>query len=145
MTLLGGMVCQFAIFACHKWGNNLHRSTNYCIVCWLSWWTGSWMLQVTDHMEASSIFYVKVRMLDQLEKSKSFILTITWLGIALLTVQHNIIFARLSYTILQMPSDKPHPTLFPLSAVLLILIKHPIPAVLHFYLSQWTIRQYQTG
>jgi len=51
------------------------------------------MLQDMDHKEASCIFYVKVGTLDQLEKSKFCILTITKLGIFMLTVQDESIFS----------------------------------------------------
>jgi len=46
-----------------------------------------------DHMEASCIFYVKVGTLDQLEQSKFCALTVTKLGIVMLTVQDDSIFS----------------------------------------------------
>jgi len=49
------------------------------------------MLQDIDHIEASCIFYVKVGTLNRLEQSKICILTVTTLGIAMLTVHHNLI------------------------------------------------------
>ena len=45
------------------------------------------MLQGMDHMEASCVFYVKVGTLDQLEQNKFCVLTVTGLGIVMLTVQ----------------------------------------------------------
>jgi len=50
------------------------------------------MLQDMDHMEASCVFYIKVGTLDQLEQSRISVLTITSLGIAMLTVSHDLIF-----------------------------------------------------
>jgi len=50
------------------------------------------MLHDMDHMEASCIIYVKVGTFDQLEQSKICILTVTTLGIAMLTIQHELIF-----------------------------------------------------
>jgi len=49
------------------------------------------MLQDMDHMEASCVFYVKVGTLDQLEQSKFCVLTVTELGIVMLTVQDDSI------------------------------------------------------
>jgi len=51
------------------------------------------MLQGMDHMEASCVFYVKVGTLDQLEQSKFCVLSITKLGIVMLTVQIDSIFS----------------------------------------------------
>ena len=51
------------------------------------------MLQDIDHMEASCVLYVKVGMLDQLEQSKICMFTVTSLGIAMLTKQHELIFS----------------------------------------------------
>jgi len=44
------------------------------------------MLQDMDDMEASCIFYVKVGTFDQLEQSKISVLTVTKLGIDMLTI-----------------------------------------------------------
>jgi len=51
------------------------------------------MLQGMDHMEASCVFYVKVGTLDQLEQSKFCVLTVTKLGIVMITVQIDSIFS----------------------------------------------------
>jgi len=51
------------------------------------------MLQDIDHMEASCIFYVKVGTLDQLEHSKFCVLTVTKLGIVMLTLQDDSMFS----------------------------------------------------
>ena len=50
------------------------------------------MLQDMDHIEASYISYVKVGTLIRLEQSKIHVLTFTTLGIAMLTVHHDMIF-----------------------------------------------------
>ena len=50
------------------------------------------MLQDMDHREASCIFDVKVGTLNQLEQSKICVLTVTTLGIAMLTVDHDLMF-----------------------------------------------------
>ena len=50
------------------------------------------MLQEMDHMEASCIFYVKVGRFDQFEQSKISVLTVTSLGIVMITVHYNLIF-----------------------------------------------------
>ena len=44
------------------------------------------MLQGKDHMEACCVFYIKVGMFDQLEQIKICILTVTSLGIVMLTI-----------------------------------------------------------
>jgi len=48
------------------------------------------MLQDMDDMEASYVFYLKVGMFDQLEQYKICILTVTKMGIVMLTVQHDL-------------------------------------------------------
>ena len=49
------------------------------------------MLQDMDNMESSCTCYVEVSMLNRLEQSKIGILTITPLGIAMLTIHHYMI------------------------------------------------------
>jgi len=51
------------------------------------------MLQDMDLNEASCIFYVEVGTHNQLEQSKIRILTVTTLGIAMLTVHHDMMFS----------------------------------------------------
>jgi len=51
------------------------------------------MLQGMDHLEASCVFYVKVGTLDQLEQSKFCVLTVTKLGIVMLSIQIDSIFS----------------------------------------------------
>jgi len=51
------------------------------------------MLQDLDHMEASCVFYVKVGTFDQLLQNKICVLTVTTLGIAMLTVQHDMMIS----------------------------------------------------
>jgi len=48
------------------------------------------MLQDMDHMEASRVFYVKVRTFDQLEPSKICVLTVISVGIVTLIVRHDM-------------------------------------------------------
>ena len=49
------------------------------------------MLQEMDHMEASCVFYVKVGRFDQFEQSKISVLTVTSLGIVMLTGHYDLI------------------------------------------------------
>jgi hypothetical protein len=49
------------------------------------------MLQVTDNMEASCVFYVKVGMFTHLEQSKVSFVTVNTAAIVKLTVQQNLI------------------------------------------------------
>jgi len=51
------------------------------------------MLQDIDHIEASCIFHVEVGMLNRLEQSKIGFLTIIKLGIAMLTINHYMMFS----------------------------------------------------
>ena len=51
------------------------------------------MLQDMDQREASCVFYVEVGMLNQLEQSTICLLTVTTLGIAMLTIHHDLIFS----------------------------------------------------
>jgi hypothetical protein len=48
------------------------------------------MLQDMGHIDESCIFYVKVGMFNQLEQSKTCILTVTALGIVKLTIPHDL-------------------------------------------------------
>ena len=48
------------------------------------------MLPDMDHMEASCVFYVKVGRSDQLKQSKISVLTVTSLGIVMLTVHQDL-------------------------------------------------------
>jgi hypothetical protein len=49
------------------------------------------MLHEKDQIEASCVFYVKVGRFDQFEQSKISILTVTSLGIVMLTVHYDLI------------------------------------------------------
>jgi len=51
------------------------------------------MLQDMDRMDANCILYVKVGMFDELEQNKICVLTITALGIAMLTIHHDLILS----------------------------------------------------
>jgi hypothetical protein len=51
------------------------------------------MLQEMDHMEASCVFYVKVGRFDQFEQSKVSVLTVTSLGIVMITVPYDLIIS----------------------------------------------------
>jgi len=88
-----GAICPFAVFACQMWWKLLFQTIDHWILCWLCWWARCWMLQGMDYLEVSCVFLVKVGTLDQLEQNKICILTITLLGIAILTIQHAMIFS----------------------------------------------------
>jgi len=51
------------------------------------------MLQDMDHIEARCVFYVQVGTLDRFEQSEICVLTVTTLGIAMLTVYHDMMFS----------------------------------------------------
>jgi len=51
------------------------------------------MLQDMDHIVASCVFYVDVGTLDRLQQSKICVLTVSTLGIAMLTIHHVMIFS----------------------------------------------------
>jgi len=46
------------------------------------------MLQHMDHIKATGVFYVEVGTLHQLEQSKIYVLNVTELEIAMLTILH---------------------------------------------------------
>jgi len=50
------------------------------------------MLQDMDHIEASCVFYVEVDTPNRLEQSKICVLTVSTLGIAMLTVHQGLMF-----------------------------------------------------
>jgi len=77
------------------------------------------MLQVTDNMEASCVFYVKVGTFTHLEQSKISLLTVNKSGIVTLTIQHDMI---VSVIFMQYPRDYLRQT----SADVLTLEEHPI-------------------
>jgi len=83
----------FAIFGRWEWLGVSFHGIDHCILFWFCWWVRCWMLQDIDHMEASCVLYVKVGMLGQLEQSKICMFTVTSLGIAMLTKQHELIFS----------------------------------------------------
>jgi len=60
---------------------------------WLCWWTRCWMLQDMDHVEARCVLYVEVVTLNRLEQPKICVLTVTTLGIAMLTIHHDMMFS----------------------------------------------------
>jgi len=91
MTSSCGTVCQFTVFASRKWRNELFQSIDHCSLCWLCCWARCWMFQDMDSMEASCIIYVKVGMLNHLELSQIWLVTVNKLGIVRLTVQHDMI------------------------------------------------------
>jgi len=62
-------------------------------MCWPCCWVRCWRLQDMDHMEASCVFYVKVPRFDQLVQSKICILTVTSLGILIITVHHSLMIS----------------------------------------------------
>jgi hypothetical protein len=49
------------------------------------------MLENMDSMEAGCVIYVKVGMLNYLEHSQIWLVTVNQMGIVRLTVQHNLI------------------------------------------------------
>jgi hypothetical protein len=51
------------------------------------------MLQEMDHMEANCVLYVKVGRFGQFEQSKISVLTVTSLGIVMLTVHYNLMIS----------------------------------------------------
>ena len=53
------------------------------------------MLQEMDHMEASCVFYVKVGRFGYFEQNKISVLTVTSLGIVMLTVHYDMIVTML--------------------------------------------------
>jgi len=82
---------QLAIYGRPKWWKVFFWRINHYMFCWLCCRVGCCMLQNMDHMEASCNFYVKVDTFDQLEKSIICVLTITKLGIMMLTTQYDLI------------------------------------------------------
>jgi len=87
-----GPLCQFAVFACHKWQKVHFQSIYHCSLCWLGCWARCWMLQDMDIMEASCVLYVKVGRFNRLEQSNICLLTVNKMGILRLTIQHGMVF-----------------------------------------------------
>jgi len=85
-----GMLRRYAIFARRKLRKVLFRRIDHRILCWPCCWPRCWMLQEMDHMEASWISYVKVGGFDQFEQTEIIVLTVTSLGIVMLTVDYDL-------------------------------------------------------
>jgi len=93
MTSSCGILRQFAIFAHRMWRNVLFQIIEHWLLGWPCSWARCWMLQEMDHMEASCVLYVKVGMFDQFEQRKFSVLTVTSLGIVMLTVHFDLIIS----------------------------------------------------
>jgi len=91
------------------------------------------MVQDMYNMEADCIFYVDVGTFDQLEQNKICILTITQMGILILTVQHDLIFIVSSFNIPGISRDKHHQMPFPSKNFLPNWDNHEISAVVNLY------------
>jgi len=140
-----GAICPFAVFACQMWWKLLFQTIDHWILCWLCWWARCWMLQGMDYLEVSCVFLVKVGTLDQLEQNKICILTITLLGIAILTMQHALIF-RVCF--MKHPGDdfrQISRDVFSVNECPFICINHEISAAMHLEISWWTHRQHRTA
>jgi len=135
-------VNQCSIFAPHKWWKDLSQSIHHCILCCLCCSAMCWMLQGVDYMEASSVLYVKVGMFDQLDQIQIRVLTVTSLGIVMLTVQHKLI---VSLCFMQHPWD----VLIQISTDILSVKQFPchIYPIRHFSCSslQWVPVNKQTS
>jgi len=71
----------------------LFWNIDHCILYWRCWWTSCWTVQDTDHIEASCVIYVEVGTHNLPEHSTICLLTVTTLGIAMLTVHHDMMFS----------------------------------------------------
>jgi len=87
-----GTLCGFAAFASPQWQNVLSRHIDNWIFCWHCWWARCWMLHNMDAMEASCVFYIDVGTLNRPEQCNLGMMTVTTLGMAMLTVHHYMIF-----------------------------------------------------
>jgi len=94
MRLSCAFLTPFAVFARRKWRKLLFCSIDHCILGWPCCWARCWMLQDVDHMEASCVFYVMVGNFDQFEQCKISVLTVTSLGIVMLTVHYDSMVSR---------------------------------------------------
>jgi hypothetical protein len=102
MTLTCGTLCQFAVIAGQQWWNVHFRSIDNCSLGWLCCWARCEMLQDTDNMDGSFVFYVKVGMLYHLAHSQIGLLTVNEMGIVRLTAQHEFI---VSISFMDYPGD----------------------------------------
>jgi len=91
---LDDVILWIALSICHiclpEVAKGSFQSIDHCILCWTCCWARCWMLQGMDHMEASYIFYVKVGRLVRFEQSKIRVLTVTSLGIVMLTLHYDL-------------------------------------------------------
>jgi len=85
MMWLGGTLCCFAVFARRKWWKVHFPSIDHCHLCWLCCWARCLMLQIMDSMEASCVFHVTFGILNHLEPSQIWLVTVNNAGIVRLT------------------------------------------------------------
>jgi len=97
-----------------------------------------------DHIEARCICYVEVGTLDGLEQSKLCVFTINTLGMAMLTIHHDMIFSVCFNKDPTDSSDKHQQTSFPMKNVPFLSPKNEISAVVHCSESLQTNTQHQT-
>jgi len=93
LTTSCGALGKCAVFAHQMRWMVLFWSIDHCIMCCLCSWVRCWISQDINQMAASCIVYVKVGTLDRLEQDKICVLSITTLGIAILTIQCQIRFS----------------------------------------------------
>jgi hypothetical protein len=93
---LCGMLSWFALFAYQKWRNGILGSILNFSLCWLCWSARYCIVQNMDDMDARWVFNVNFGMIDHFKQCKICILTITQIGIVMLTIQQEFIF-RISF------------------------------------------------
>jgi len=102
MTSSCRMLCWFAVFASQKWWEVHFLRIDHCSLYSLCCWARCWMLQDMDSMEESCVFYAKVGMLNHLEHSQIWLVTVNKTGIVRLTILHNLI---VSVSFMYYPGD----------------------------------------
>jgi len=96
-----GKICRFPCLLAGS-GTSSFWSIDHCSLCWVCCWARCWILQDMDDTEACCVIDVKAGMPDRLESSKISILTVTKMGIVMLTVQHDLI---VSVSFMEYPRD----------------------------------------
>jgi len=138
-------LCWYCVIAHRKWWYVLCSSTDHGICWWLCCWARCCMSRDMDIMESSCVFHVKVGTFGQLEQCKICVLTVTTLGIVMLTIQHYLFSVSVPCNIPGITWDKHHQMSFRLKNFHWGSYKHEISAVTHLYVSQYTNKESWTN
>jgi hypothetical protein len=129
---------QFALFARQSRKYIRFQSTDHCIMCCTCFSVRCWVLHDIDHMEATWLFYVKVRGFNQLEEITISSSAVISFRIANLTTHYDLVVLVYFVKYHRNVFSPPLPDIVLLKNSLFISMNHEISAVSYFNVSQPT-------